>query len=86
MAAKPVVFRKFLRLVPALLSLISANVHSLAAEEVRATIQLIANRVWVALRGVPAGPEIVPRRTNLGEWDGLGEGWWKWLVLLGLDL
>jgi hypothetical protein len=72
--ARPVVLRKFLRLVPALLSLISANVHSWVAVEVRAMIQLIVNRVWAALRGVPDGPEIVPRRTIFGERDGLGEG------------
>jgi hypothetical protein len=30
--------------------------------------------------------QIVPRGTILGEWRGFGEGCWKWLVLLGLDL
>ena len=82
-AARPVVLRKFLRLVPMLLSLISAKVHSLVA---RATFQLIANRVWAALCRVPAGLEIVPRGTILGEWGRFGEDWWKWLVLLGLQL
>ena len=44
----------------------------------------VQTRIWAgrpaALRGVQASPEIVPRGTNFGEWDGGGEVCWKWLV------
>ena len=36
--------------------------------------------------GTEIGPKFVPRLAVLGEWDGLGEVCWKWIVLLGLNL